>query len=69
MLAVVFCGFVWLWIVCDRQADQIEAQGRELQRLNVDKNFWPVLLRTELLRMEMRLRAWMEERDGAGRKR
>jgi len=69
LVAVVAAGFLWLWAVCDRQADQIDDMGAEVERLRQDSDFWPALIRVELLKMEMRLRAWMEERDGAGRKR
>jgi len=68
-LALCAAGYVWVWLVCDSQADQIDEMSQEIETLRHDSEYWPTLIRAELLRMEMRLRAWMEERDGAGRKR
>ena len=64
-LVVAAAGFVWLYCVCERQARQIDAMSVEVEQLRRDSEFWPVVVRVELLRMEMRLRAWMEARDGA----
>jgi len=65
MCAMSVGGCAWLWCVCDLQADQIDAMGREIERIRHDSEYWPTLVRAELLAMEMRLRAWMEARDGA----
>lgn len=61
-VAVALCG--WLALTVRDQAQKIESMGREIERLRHDADFWPQLVRTELLRFEVRLRAWMEERDG-----
>ena len=67
IVALLMCaaGYVWVWCVCDSQADQIEAMSREMDRLRHAADFWPAMLRAELIALEMRLRAWMESRNGA----
>ena len=63
-LVALTVGFLWQYSVSMRQADQIDAMCRKVERMQRDADYWPALIRSELLRMEMRLRAWMEARDG-----
>ena len=56
-LVVAAAGFVWLYCGCERQARQIDAMSVEVEQLRRDSEYWPVVVRAELLRMEMRLRA------------
>ena len=40
------------------QSDEIEAMDKEIHALRHDAEFWPALIRVELVRMEARLKAW-----------
>lgn len=48
------------------QADEIEGLRRQVEGMRRDSEYWPALIRVEMLRMEARLKAWL--RDGEERR-